>query len=190
MCQGALQTKAAASVSSEEQGGLRAALPATSRGTKLEKNVPKRYHFSFCSRAAARGVRQITPPWDSLICSAAQGEPRGFGCCGQAELMPEEPHAVPAGWHSPPLLAQVFLCSELQVPGNPFSCHPSKPFISIFILILVGEFSVGVRATEKACLASAMASEAVLNYFALPVRTVSCHCVSLSPERAAWSSYH
>lgn len=89
----------------------------------LEKNVSKHYHFSFCSQAAVR-VKQITSPWDSLICSAAQGEPRRFGCCGQAELMPEEPHAVPAGWHSIPLLAQLFLCCALQVPGDPFSRHP------------------------------------------------------------------
>lgn len=41
--------------------------------------------------------------------------------------MPEESHAVPAGWHSILMLAQIFLCCALQVPGNSFSWHPSKP---------------------------------------------------------------
>lgn len=98
----------------------------------LENNVSECRHFSFCSQL------QITLPWESLICSAAQGEPGRFGCCGQAEPMPEEPQAMPAGWHSIPLLAQAFLCCALQETLS----HAILQNLSLSILILTGEFSV------------------------------------------------
>lgn len=90
--------------------------------------------------------------------------------------------------------------------GNLFSCHLSKPFlmppfkplfhailqnpsVSIFTFTLMWEFRIWIRCTKKGSLASAITSEAAVNYFVLSIRTVNCNRMALAPERAEWSSY-
>lgn len=164
------------------------ALPEARRTMELENKVPKSY-FSFCSQLAVRGVKadRFPPGVPPLQCSlgwAKEASVLRTGWTGTwraprcASWTSFHSHA---SWSIPALCAVLFL----ETLSHAILQNPSA---SIFTFTLVWEFRIWTRRTKKGSSSSATASKAVVNYFALSVRTVNCNRMALAPERAEWSS--